>query len=96
MATQRFLDIEDSWTEDREKVGHTALSYEYRVRCDEHYFGESCAIICRPRDDTFGHYRCSDQGDKICLPGWTGEYCTEGDLILITSFFYKLSAPLAF
>ncbi|XP_065579031.1 neurogenic locus protein delta-like [Artemia franciscana] len=77
MATQRFLDIEDSWTEDREKVGHTALSYEYRVRCDEHYFGESCAIICRPRDDTFGHYRCSDQGDKICLPGWTGEYCTE-------------------
>jgi hypothetical protein len=53
------------------------MRYEYRVTCDAHYYGAGCANLCRPRDDNFGHYKCSPTGDRVCLSGWQGDYCTK-------------------
>ena len=81
LATQRWMESSNLWKNDSYTVlGQSqSLDYEYRVKCDEHYYGDGCANLCRPRDDKFGHYTCSDNGDKICLPGWSGEYCTKGE-----------------
>lgn len=81
MSTQRWMDSSNAWKSDSYKTaeGLHALNYSYRVKCDEHYYGDGCANLCRPRDDKFGHYTCSQpSGDKVCLPGWSGEYCTKG------------------
>lgn len=76
LATQRWLDVSQYWTQDIHKTNHTAFSYAIRVRCMDNYYGESCEKLCRPRNDKFGHYTCSPSGDKVCLRGWSGEYCT--------------------
>ncbi|KAI5726630.1 hypothetical protein M8J76_005731 [Diaphorina citri] len=77
LTTQRWLDVGPSWTEDEHKSAHSSMLYEYRVTCDPHYYGNGCATLCRPRDDSFGHYTCSHTGDRKCLPGWSGDYCTK-------------------
>ncbi|XP_064490275.1 delta-like protein B [Ornithodoros turicata] len=78
VATQRWLKVAESWTEDEVRGDHGAsLSFGFRVLCQEHYYGSDCAKICRPRDDKFGHYTCSAQGDLVCLNGWKGEYCAK-------------------
>ncbi|GFY57031.1 protein serrate [Trichonephila inaurata madagascariensis] len=51
------------------------ISYRYRVLCSPHYYDYTCAKFCRPRDDRFGHYKCDEQGDKVCLEGWQGPNC---------------------
>ncbi|XP_076318763.1 uncharacterized protein LOC143229831 [Tachypleus tridentatus] len=82
LATQRWLDVKSEWTLDTHRTNHTTMSYSYRVHCDDNYYGEACAKVCRPRDDKFGHYRCSSNGDKVCLPGWTGKYCVNAICLL--------------
>ena len=66
--------------EGRSSSGSTGLRRTYRVRvqCDPNYFNATCMKFCRPRDDNFGHYTCDQQGDKVCLPGWTGATCETG------------------
>ncbi|XP_054714277.1 neurogenic locus protein delta-like [Uloborus diversus] len=76
LATQRWLDVGEGWTQELHRTNHTRFAYAVRVRCSPHYYGEGCARLCRPRDDKFGHYVCSSAGEKVCLQGWTGEYCT--------------------
>ncbi|GBM64026.1 Neurogenic locus protein delta [Araneus ventricosus] len=76
LATQRWLDVSQYWTQDIHKTNHTAFSYAIRVRCLDNYYGENCEKLCRPRNDKFGHYTCSPTGDKVCHRGWKGEYCT--------------------
>lgn len=57
-------------------IGRTTLHMSLVVRCDENYYGPSCS--CQPSDDDVnGHYACAEDGTKLCLPGWTGESCTE-------------------
>ncbi|CAH0388501.1 unnamed protein product [Bemisia tabaci] len=77
LTTQRYLHISENWTEAVHNSDHSLMSYEFRVTCDPHYYGNGCANLCRPRDDKFGHYSCSLQGDRVCLPGWKGDYCTK-------------------
>ncbi|RZF37179.1 hypothetical protein LSTR_LSTR009704 [Laodelphax striatellus] len=77
LTTQRWLDVSDDWTEDEHKSSHSDMRYEYRVTCDSHYYGSGCANLCRPRDDSFGHYTCSPVGGRVCLDGWQGDYCTK-------------------
>ncbi|XP_050714055.1 delta-like protein 1 [Eriocheir sinensis] len=79
LMTQRFLDLGESWTEDDHSTDHASLSYEYRVTCQEHYYGDGCRKSCRPRNDTFGHYLCNATGDLVCMEGWTGieGYCVD-------------------
>ena len=53
-----------------ENLGRQRLDYEYRMVCSAHYYGKDCDIICKPRNDNFGHYTCGNNGEKVCLGGW--------------------------
>ncbi|XP_041352374.1 delta-like protein 1 [Gigantopelta aegis] len=77
LATQGSVDVGPEWKQLNYSSRYTNLEYRYRVTCDEHYYGDGCAQMCRPRDDKFGHYRCDKNGDKVCLDGWTGDYCEQ-------------------
>lgn len=70
-----------------ESVLNKSLTFEYRVTCDNHYYGKGCAILCRGRDDAFGHYTCSAAGDRVCQTGWTGEYCDKRKSLVNYHFF---------
>ncbi|XP_017294603.1 protein jagged-2 isoform X1 [Kryptolebias marmoratus] len=65
--------------EEKQTVVHKSLiatiKYTIRVRCDEYYYGIRCNIVCRPRDDYFGHYVCDQFGKRQCMEGWKGEDC---------------------
>lgn len=76
-SNQRVLDVSPEWTEDSNNSSHSSMQYAFRVTCDPSYFGSGCASLCRKRDDQFGHYTCSPTGERICLAGWQGDYCTE-------------------
>lgn len=78
LATQRHLTVGEEWSQDLHSSGRADLKYSYRFVCDEHYYGEGCSVFCRPRDDAFGHFTCGERGEKVCNPGWRGQYCTEG------------------
>ncbi|CAH0594416.1 unnamed protein product [Chrysodeixis includens] len=52
-----------------------AVAYRVRVLCQPNYYNTTCTTFCRPRDDKFGHYSCTAEGDKRCLPGWQGDNC---------------------
>lgn len=77
MSIQRSLSVGENWSQDVQSGPLTQLRYSYRVVCSENYYGESCSRLCKRRDDRFGHYVCEADGTLACLPGWTGEYCTE-------------------
>ncbi|BES93149.1 N terminus of Notch ligand [Nesidiocoris tenuis] len=74
LTSQRWLDVGSEWTPG---ASDGALRFEYRVTCEPHYYGPGCATLCRPRDDNFGHYTCSETGARICTEGWTGDYCSQ-------------------
>ncbi|XP_052404894.1 delta-like protein C [Carassius gibelio] len=72
-ATKIDLTTSQKWS-----VGEQSeLRFFYRVVCYEFYYGDDCSVFCRSRDDYFGHFTCDDAGNRNCLPGWQGEYCTE-------------------
>ncbi|KAM3875048.1 delta-like protein C [Diretmus argenteus] len=77
LATRRRLTVGEDWSQDVHLGEQSELRYSYHVVCDEHYHGEACSTYCRPRDDTFGHYACDAQGNRLCLAGWKGEYCSD-------------------
>lgn len=77
MSIQRSLSVGEGWSQDTQSGPLTQLRYSYRVVCSENYYGESCSRLCKRRDDRFGHYVCEADGSLTCLPGWTGEYCTD-------------------
>ncbi|XP_061187676.1 delta-like protein A [Saccostrea echinata] len=54
----------------------TRLVVDLAVFCDDYYFGKSCDVYCRPRNDYTGHYICNSEGQKICIKGWRGSKCT--------------------
>lgn len=75
------LSVSPFWTRRTTEIGKlskTKLAFSYRVACNDHYFGTQCSLHCAPRNDKYGHYECSSGGQKLCLPGWTGNYCSEG------------------
>lgn len=77
LATPRWLDVGSNWTEESHTTNRTSLKYSYRVLCQANYYGKGCSRLCRPRDDKFGHYTCSPEGETQCIVGWSGEYCTK-------------------
>ncbi|XP_072425477.1 delta-like protein 4 [Chiloscyllium punctatum] len=76
-AIQRHQPVGTAWAQDSLQGEHTQLYYSYRVVCSQHYYGEGCSDYCRPRNDTFGHYTCGKEGQRLCLPGWQNEYCSQ-------------------
>ncbi|MGH0173496.1 UNVERIFIED_CONTAM: hypothetical protein FKN15_065582 [Acipenser sinensis] len=77
LATRRRLAVGEDWSQDVHFGEQSELRYSYHVVCDDYYYGDSCSDYCRPRDDTFGHYTCDEAGNRACLAGWRGEYCSE-------------------
>ncbi|XP_060799893.1 delta-like protein C isoform X1 [Neoarius graeffei] len=77
LATKRSLTAGENSLQDERLGEQSELRYSYHVMCDEFYYGESCSVFCRPRDDAFGHFTCDSSGQRICLSGWKGEYCGE-------------------
>ncbi|XP_060549755.1 protein jagged-1-like isoform X1 [Pantherophis guttatus] len=65
----------EGWQHLRHHGRSALLECRLRVRCHEHYYGPSCNLLCRPRDDFFGHHSCDAAGNKVCLDGWTGNKC---------------------
>ncbi|GBM32629.1 Neurogenic locus protein delta [Araneus ventricosus] len=78
-SAKRNLTINTEWTADFLFTNRTTLRIKYRVFCKPHYYGEACETLCRDRDDRFGHFYCSENGTKICLPGWgdDNDYCNK-------------------
>lgn len=63
----------------RSHVGVVAnITFSYRVKCQQNYYGDSCTTLCIPRDDHLGHYSCDSDGSKVCNLGWSGSYCDTG------------------
>lgn len=63
------------WHALRHAGAAAAVAYRVRVLCQPNYYNTTCTTFCRPRDDKFGHYSCTPDGDKHCLPGWQGDNC---------------------
>ena len=86
IAVQRSVNVTQEWSEftHRDAENSVSLEYNYRVVCKESLFGPNCNIRCSPRDGLEGHYNCSAEGEKICLEGWTGEFCKQGRPIIHT------------
>ena len=71
--------------------GQNKLKYEFRLVCADEYYGTDCDILCKPRNDNFGHYTCGDQGEKVCLPGWEKKNKAARD-----DYCMKRKSPLIF
>ncbi|XP_078103230.1 delta-like protein C [Sander vitreus] len=77
LAMRRRLAVGEEWSQDVHFGDQSELRYSYHVVCNEHYHGADCSAFCRPRNDTFGHYVCDEEGKRRCLEGWAGEYCSD-------------------
>ncbi|CAG9567901.1 unnamed protein product [Danaus chrysippus] len=80
MTKQSIADVGGPWNDEEQRWGGMSgvhLKLSYRVTCSPHYYGPGCEVLCRPRDDSFGHYTCSSTGEIVCKPGWTGDYCSK-------------------
>jgi len=52
------------------------LYSSYKISCDEYFYGSLCRKRCKPQDTAIGgHYKCTSNGDRECLPGWYDNYC---------------------
>ncbi|XP_069360683.1 LOW QUALITY PROTEIN: protein serrate [Maniola hyperantus] len=63
------------WHALRHAGAAASVAYRVRVTCQPNYYNATCTTFCRARDDKFGHYACSADGGKRCLPGWQGDNC---------------------
>lgn len=85
MTKQSVADVGGPWIDEEQRwggPGDAHLRLSYRVTCAAHYYGAGCEVLCRPRDDAFGHYTCSPAGEIVCKAGWTGDYCSKRKLYL--------------
>ena len=71
---------------------------EFRVACATNFYGSDCTIMCVPRDDSTGHYSCSDTGQKVCLDGYTdpSTCCVTGIYVQVTSITVNVDTSTIF
>ncbi len=74
-----MLNPGEQWQTHRHHGRTLSLEYRLRFRCDSNYYGPFCNKFCRARDDFFGHFNCDQTGSKVCMEGWTGPECKEGE-----------------
>ncbi|XP_014769856.1 delta-like protein 1 [Octopus bimaculoides] len=77
VAISEALDVSSNWRPFSYIEQPVEFSFNYRFICNENYYGLRCNTVCRPRDDKFGHYKCTREGQRKCLPGWKGDYCDQ-------------------
>ncbi|GAB6021754.1 Delta-like protein 4 [Chamberlinius hualienensis] len=76
----KHLTIHDGWKKEKETSGGESSSvFEYvmQVQCQTAFYGDNCSEMCLDRNNEFGHYICTAEGEKECRPGWTGSLCTQ-------------------
>ena len=56
-------------------AGRPSARLAYRLLCDAGYYGRRCALSCNARSDKFGNYECAENGSRVCLDGWSGNFC---------------------
>ncbi|XP_029638366.1 delta-like protein D [Octopus sinensis] len=71
------LDVSSNWRPFSYVEQPFELNFAYRFICNKYYYGLQCNKVCRARDDKFGHYNCTKEGQARCLPGWKGVYCDQ-------------------
>lgn len=88
-----MLNPGEQWQTYRHHGRTLSLEYWLRFRCDSNYYGPLCNKLCRARDDFFGHFNCDPSGSKVCMEGWMGPECKEGERETHESniFIYKKS-----
>ena len=61
------------------------------VVCAENYYGADCSVFCKAKDDFTGHYTCDEDGEKVCLEGFTnpGSNCVQSKLKNISNHDYQ-------
>ncbi|EYC19231.1 hypothetical protein Y032_0025g1252 [Ancylostoma ceylanicum] len=47
----------------------------FEVKCDENFFGHRCSRYCKPSASENLLVRCTQTGEKECIPGWSGSGC---------------------
>ncbi|VDP65586.1 unnamed protein product [Echinostoma caproni] len=58
-------------------VPHLVL--RVRLECEQYFYGLDCGQFCQPMRGPHGNFICDPEtGTQQCLPGWTGERCTQG------------------
>ena len=80
------------------------LSFQYRSQCAADYYGPQCSVLCvGMNSDSQGHYSCDSEGNRVCLPGYTGledncttiiiqgEYITLDKIILYCILHYSIN-----
>ena len=70
-----ILDPSADWHSLTFEGANAQITYRVRVQCDPRYYSATCTKFCRPYNDTFGHYTCDQEGEKVCDPGWNGTNC---------------------
>ncbi|THD26930.1 hypothetical protein D915_002340 [Fasciola hepatica] len=59
-----------------EAVPHMVLGV--RMSCKPNFHGPDCGQFCQPMRGPHGNFICEQEtGVRKCLPGWTGQRCTE-------------------
>lgn len=56
------------------------LAARFILVCAENFYQSDCSVYCEPQDsDELGHYECGENGEKLCLLGYTDptSNCTE-------------------
>ncbi|XP_072376666.1 protein jagged-2 [Diabrotica undecimpunctata] len=70
-----IIDPSPEWHTLNHRGPRARLTYRVRVICDTHYYNSTCTKFCRPRNDSFGHFICDQNGEKQCIDGWKGATC---------------------
>lgn len=64
-----------------------------RISCESNFYGPDCSQFCQPMRGPHGNFICEHEtGIQKCLPGWSGQRCTEGLCSkhrFIRSFFFS-------
>ena len=47
------------------------LTLRIEANCFADFYGSSCTVYCKGRDDEGGHFTCGSNGEKICIEGWS-------------------------
>ena len=58
----------------------SSIELRFRLSCDRNYYGSTCGNFCLRTNDDSGHYVCDNDGNKICMDGYSDPQsnCTKG------------------
>ena len=69
------------------------IQYSYRIRCALNFFGPDCSRFCVPMDNSTGHFNCTLNGEKVCLPGYANISRSTGSCTECVSGFQNVTCP---